>query len=384
MYGFRKPFTAAAFDEDPFAPGHKAVLVLAQILGYTLSKFVGIRWVPAVPAHRRVRTLLGLIFVAELAWLGFGMVPAKLGFLFLFLNGLPLGMVFGLVLSFLEGRQQTEAFIAGLCASFIVADGLTKSVGAQLLEWGVSESWMPAVAGGVFLLPLMGFVWMLQQTPPPTAEEERNRVRRVPMDAAAQRSWLRRHAGTLTWITLGYLLLTVLRSLRADFAPEIWRDLGVVGRPAVFAQSELMVAFAVLVVNACVVCIREHRRAFQTSVGISMAGLLLVLLVLALREGGWLTPMIYMVLVGFGLYLPYVAVHTTLFERWLALSREPGTIRFPMYVVDAVGYLGYVAVLMSSRWVSVEGNHLPVFQWVSCLGAGLALICFWRVSARMR
>jgi len=61
--------------------------------------------------------LLGLIAVAELAWVLFGLLPRSFGISCLFLNGLPLGMVFGLVLGFLEGRQLTEAFVAGLCAT---------------------------------------------------------------------------------------------------------------------------------------------------------------------------------------------------------------------------------------------------------------------------
>ena len=43
MYGFRKPFTAGTYSQAPFQPGFKVWLVLAQVLGYTISKFVGIK-----------------------------------------------------------------------------------------------------------------------------------------------------------------------------------------------------------------------------------------------------------------------------------------------------------------------------------------------------
>lgn len=36
-----------------------------------------------------------------------------------------------------------------------------------------------------------------------------------------------------------YLLITVLRSIRADFAPEIWSGLGHGDQSAIFTQSEL-------------------------------------------------------------------------------------------------------------------------------------------------
>ena len=53
----------------------------------------------------------------------------------------------------------SEALAAGLCASFILADGFTKSVGAWLLQNGVSERWMPAAAGLRFVPLLLGYVW---------------------------------------------------------------------------------------------------------------------------------------------------------------------------------------------------------------------------------
>ena len=45
MYAFRKPFTAATYDHVvgwPFALDFKATLILSQVLGYTLSKALGI------------------------------------------------------------------------------------------------------------------------------------------------------------------------------------------------------------------------------------------------------------------------------------------------------------------------------------------------------
>src|SRR6185369_15594478 len=134
MYAFRKPFTVGRYDEPSLAGiPSLAVLVMAQTLGYTVSKFLGIKIIAEMTPGRRIAWLLSLIAFAELALLFFGMSAAPWNAIFLFLNGLPLGMVFGLVLGFLEGRRHTEALTAGLCTSFILADGVTKSVGSYLL-----------------------------------------------------------------------------------------------------------------------------------------------------------------------------------------------------------------------------------------------------------
>ena len=66
----------------------------------------------------------------------------------MFLNGLPLGMIWGLVFGFMEGRRTSEVLGAVLCASFIVSSGAVKSVGKLLLaHWHVSPFWMPAAVG---------------------------------------------------------------------------------------------------------------------------------------------------------------------------------------------------------------------------------------------
>ena len=54
----------------------------------------------------------------------------------------------------------------------------------------------------------------------------------------------------------------------------------------------------------------------------------------------WLGAFPFMVLTGLGLYLPYVLVHTTLFERLMAVTRDGGTLGFLMYLADSAGYLG--------------------------------------------
>jgi hypothetical protein len=72
-----------------------------------------------------------------------------------------------------------------------------------------------------------------------------------------------------------------------------------------------------------------------------------------------------MVLLGLGMYVPYVAVHTTVFERLVALTRERANIGFLMYLADAVGYLGYAAVMLARSAQPRHENFLALFLSVS-------------------
>jgi hypothetical protein len=361
MYGFRKPFTAGSYVDGETGLSAKAWLVTAQVMGYALSKFLGIKIIAEMTRGRRVVVLLSLIGGAELSLLGFALTPAPFNAFWLFCNGLGLGLVFGLVLGFLEGRRMTELFVAGLCASFILADGFTKSVGSSLLEAGVPENWMPFSAGLVFLLPLVIFVWMLGRIPPPTESDEAARSARAPMTGIERWGMVRRHGLQLLGVLVAYLLITVLRSVRADFAPEIWSGLGLGRQPAIFTQSELWVALGVVVLNGALVVIRDNRRAFFTSLGLSAGGLGLALVALTALRMESISPFAFMVLLGLGMYVPYVAVHTTVFERLIALTRERGNIGFLMYIADSVGYIGYAIVMVSRSAFPSEGGFLSFF-----------------------
>ncbi|MDP6443653.1 MAG: DUF5690 family protein, partial [Pirellulaceae bacterium] len=84
MYGFRKPFSAATYDEMIYwGVGYKTILVISQTLGYTLSKFIGIKTISEMPGHRRARMIVALIVVAELALLLFAITPAPWNMAFL-------------------------------------------------------------------------------------------------------------------------------------------------------------------------------------------------------------------------------------------------------------------------------------------------------------
>ena len=376
MYAFRKPFTAATYEGQVWLGiGLKTILVAAQVSGYTLSKFIGIKVVSEMPAHKRAVTILGLIGIAELALLLFAITPVPWNFVWLFVNGLPLGMVFGLVLGFLEGRKVTEALSAGLCASFIMSSGFVKSVGRTLVQdFAVNEYWMPFLTGLIFVVPLLMFVWLLAQIPPPSDEDESLRSHRAPMDHEQRRAFFRRHAVGLTGLLIIYSLLTIVRSIRDDFAVEVWRELGVDDEPDVFARSEFWVMLGVIAINGLAILIRNNRVAFLCSLGMLSAGFVIVLFSALGRQSTGMSAMTYMVLLGLGMYVPYVAFHTAVFERLIAAFRDIGTIGYVMYLADALGYLFYVLVMIYRNTTSDEKGFLRLLTWTSTVVAIVSLV----------
>jgi len=212
MYAFRKPFTAATFEVVRgwhFVLDYKIALVIAQAVGYAVSKLIGVKVISEIDPARRGGAILGLIGVAWLALIAFALAPTPWNVLALFFNGLPLGMIWGLVFGYMEGRRVSEVLGSILCASFILSSGVVKSVGAWLiLAVHVTPFWMPAATGALFFPLLFLSVWLLGALPPPNAEDEAERVKRAPMSAAERGAFLKAYAPGVVLLVLSYILLT--------------------------------------------------------------------------------------------------------------------------------------------------------------------------------
>src|SRR3984885_2624567 len=70
MYAFRKAFAAGTFTgEQYFHIDYKVWLVIAQLIGYTLSKVYGIKFISELKPGQRAKYILLLIGIAWLALL---------------------------------------------------------------------------------------------------------------------------------------------------------------------------------------------------------------------------------------------------------------------------------------------------------------------------
>ncbi len=392
MYAFRKPFTVGTFEGQvelglSSPVDLKIVLITSQVLGYALSKLLGIKVISEMTPARRGVTLLGVLGFAHFALLLFAIVPAPYNAFCLFLNGLPLGMVWGLTFGFLEGRRTSEALGAGLSASYIVASGAVKTAGKWVLLAGVPEVWMPFLTGLVFVPFLMLFVWMLSLLPPPSAEDEAARMKRVPMDDTARRKFFWSYVPGLLPLTMLYVLLTSYRDFRDNFAREIWDALGYGGEPSIFALSELPIAFGVMIALGLLTLFQDNRKALLAVHVVMLIGTTLIGASTFAFQAGWLDPAVWMVLVGLGLYLAYVPYGCVLFDRLIAALGTLGTAGFLIYVTDAAGYAGSVALMLYKNFGQAELSWLEFFVAASYITSAsctvlylISMFYFWRVT----
>ncbi|WP_353129887.1 DUF5690 family protein [Parapedobacter pyrenivorans] len=349
MYAFRKPFNTGLYEGlTLWGLDYKTILIVMQVLGYMLSKFIGIKVIAELKAKNRISLIIALILFAELSLLGFGSVPHPYNWIFLFLNGLPLGMVWGVVFSFLEGRRFTEVLVFGLSISVIVSSGILKSIYLVINNWmpGVNEFWMPFVMGAYFLPLFVLFVWMLSVIPAPTAADKRQRMERIPMDNVQKKAALSFFGTGLLCVIIIYALLTTLRDFRDNFSVEIWNTIDPHWQSGFLSFTELVAGVVVLVLIALLSLIKDNHLGFWATVSLIAMGLLGCSLTTLLYQQHVLSAFSWTLLLGVSLFMAYTPIQTVFFDRLLAVSRFRGNAGFFIYICDTAGYLGSVTLLL--------------------------------------
>jgi len=393
MYAFRKPFTAGTYEGITLMGiNYKVLLILAQVFGYMLSKFIGIKVISELRPSRRKFLITGLILFAEIALLFFGLVRPPYNLVFLFLNGLPLGMVWGIVFSYLEGRRFTEVLAMGLCISLIVSSGVLKTIYFIVNGWApfLSEWWMPSVIGILFLPLFLLFVWMLSVMPPPSETDKLLKTERVPMTAEDKRAVLKTYRWGIVSFVLMYTMLATMRDFRDNFAVEIWNEIHPSWDKAVFSETETITGLIVLIAIASLALIRDNLKGFQSTQMLIAVGLLLSGISTMLFQLHKLHPFWWMLLVGMGMFLAYIPIQVALFDRMIAYFRIRANAGFFVYLCDSIGYLGSTLLLIYKEFFMANLSWARLLMRFSYLlaAAGLLLLLvaavfFNKKSAKM-
>lgn len=376
MYGFRKPFTVASFEGlSYFGIEYKLLIIIAQVIGYFIAKFIGIRFISELKPEKRIFYLFLFIAIAELALLGFALVPAPYNIGLMFINGLPLGMIWGIVFSYIEGRKTTEIIGLFLCSSFVVSSGFTKSVGKFLMDsFNVTEFWMPFLTGLIFFIPLLIFGWLLEKLPKPDAEDILLKKKREPLNKTERKQLLKKFLIPILCITLLYMSLTILRDFRDNFNREIWDSFNLKIDSSIFTLTEIPIAIMVLLILGFMVKVKNNKKAFDYYHYILFAGIVVVGISTYFFQTQLMSPFLWMVLSGFGMYLCYIPFNGIYFDRMIAAFEIKGNVGFLIYFVDSFGYLGSVLILLYKNFGSAKTSWLDFYISLNYIITILVLI----------
>jgi hypothetical protein len=135
------------------------------------------------------------------------------------------------------------------------------------------------------------------------------------------------------------------------------------------------IAISVLVIIALMILIRNNRLAFYSNHIITIFSGFLLLFTTWLFSIQRLDPVLWMIIAGFSMYLPYIAFHTLYFERWIAHFKYKSNIGFLMSMADAAGYLGSTIILLVKNFGAPQISWIEFFK-STAFAIGLLMICF--------
>jgi hypothetical protein len=388
FYPFRRAYTAATYEDLAFlGVNFKILIITAQVLGFAVSKGLGIKYVSEMLPQNRSRNLLIMISLSWFCYLFFALTPAPYNLFFIFLASLPLGMVYGTILGFLEGRKTTDLLVAVLTASFIMGSGFAKSIGKWVMtSLEVSQFWMPFVACAIMIIPFGICAWLMGQIPPPTEEDKANRTERKPMQRADRKVFIKEFALSMTIFVISYVLLTTFREFRDNFTPEIWKLLGYGNNSAIFTQTETPIAITVLLMMAAMRWVQNNYKAFVIIQLLMLAGGVLIGVSTLLFQQKILSPVTWLTTLGLGVYMAYAMCNSLYFERMIAAFKKSGTVGFLITFADYYAYIGSILVLFYKNFFQKSINYLDFFiilsYCISVIYVILVALSMWSLSVK--
>lgn len=375
VYAYRKPFTTATFTGISFwGVSYQTWLIISQVIGYMLSKFAGIRFIAELKRNGRWKTSVILVGVAWISLFFFAITPAPYGMIWLLINGFMLGFMWGIIFSYVEGRRATDFIGTVMAISFIFAGGFTRSVaGWLMLEWGVTEKWMPFVTGLVFIGPYLLFIFFLERLPAPDKEDVKERTQRQPMNASERRAFIKKFGAGILMVSITYLFLTIVRDIRDNYMVNIWSELGYKDDYSLFARSETQISLLLLGTMALLALIRKNMEAFRVIHVVIAIGFILAGISSWFFIQGWINGRLWMQLVGLGLYMSYIPFNCIFFERMIAVFRIQGNVGFLIYIADAFGYLGSVTIMLTKEFMDIDPGWAGFYSHTVVTGSLISL-----------
>lgn len=354
VYTLRKPFTAASFENAEFFDmDYKVVVTISQILGYVVSKFIGIKLISELQSEERFKFILTSVLLAEASLILFGLLSTPFNVAAMFLNGLSLGCMWGVIFSFIEGRWMTDILASLLGVSMVISSGTAKSVGLYVMNHlHVSEFWMPALIGAVALPLLLLLGWALNKLPEPNKEDIAMKSERETLNGKQRWELFKSFMPFLSMLFIANIAIVVLRDIKEDFLVNII-DVSAYS-PWLFAQIDSVVTLIILGIFGLMVLVKDNLKALSVLFGLIIAGMIVMSVVSFGQQQLRLSPVIWLFIQSLCLYIAYLTFQTIFFDRFIACFRIRGNVGFFIVTTDFLGYTGTVLVLVLKEFCNPD------------------------------
>ena len=198
---------------------------MAMTLGFGFSKIFAVRVMTSKFFFAHRFGCLLILFIIPMLLTGVGIWSFVSNPLYqvisYFLSCFFQAWVYGGLLTYLEGRNNTETLLAVQTAAYIFAGNLARGC-ASLMVTRVSPELMPLLLGSSACVVGCGLLVIADKQPPPSSADIKTRSKRVDMTLTQQALFIKEYYVLIIFTILSFALTSGLRSFRDFFTQEIF------------------------------------------------------------------------------------------------------------------------------------------------------------------
>ena len=305
--------------------------------------------------EERFKFILTSVLLAESSLILFGLLSTPFNVAAMFLNGLSLGCMWGVIFSFIEGRRVTDILASLLGVSMVISSGTAKSVGLYVMNHlHVNEFWMPALIGGVALPLLLLLGCALNKLPEPNKEDIAMKSERETLNGQQRWELFKSFMPFLSMLFVANIAIVVLRDIKEDFLVNII-DVTAYS-PWLFAQIDSVVTLIILGIFGLMVFVKDNLKALSVLFGLIIVGMIAMSVVSFGQDRFRLSPVTWLFIQSLCLYIAYLTFQTIFFDRFIACFKIRGNVGFFIVTTDFLGYTGTVLVLILKEFCNPHIN----------------------------
>lgn len=355
-------------------------LTLIFCIGFGLAKFPAVHVMSsAIYFKHRLKVLSFLVassavcLTIPLALSGGSPFPTLCG---VFLGCFPSSMLYGGLVSYVEGRRSTEILIAIVHFSSTLAGSASRGTATAVLASGVAPCWMPAAIAVVVTPVILLMLWVLDRSPPPSTADVAARQPRQAMSAQQRADFINSFRPGLLLLISAYSLLTAVRFFRDLFSRDIFTAAngGIVPSSFVFATADLPGAIMAAGVLILFGKVEDSSRAMTLMISAMMlltAVMLAATLLFSIEVLGCIG---WQLVLGAGLYGTYSLACMPIYDRLVSASSfgsTGATCSFLVFYGDMCGYVGAVSLTLWKTFGT--SNPAPTKVLEQFIGATIVL-----------
>lgn len=365
LFGFRRPWAVITqFDDISDFQGldPKIWLSISHFSGVATGKLATI-----FVSARTTKHLLIIPIIISLAWIALGLSGGDTTAVVMCL------FVTGLAVACAEpgihpGQSHNGILTAMLSSGYGIGSGLSKFVGANLLELGVPQLWMPAASGLGYMAPTLLVLYLVSKISPP---QVKNKDKKLPQSQNQldfiQKFW----PGMILLFLMEFMTFTLV-SVRDIFQSDIWSE--IFPKDQVNSSIYLSTEYPVTIFTILSVCFLSWIKSSYLS-SVSQHLLFVwcgctMLVAQNMFEANLLSARIWYILIGGSSLLAYVAIRSILVHRLFGSSR---IVSHSMNISSILANVGASIVLYL---LSGKTRVYLISCIVYCVAIGLIITSF--------